>query len=382
MPRVSVVTPCFNAAEFIDATIASLQAQSLTDWEMVVVDDGSSDGSPQRVEACGDARVRLLRQANAGPSAARNAGIAAARSEYIAFLDADDLALPQRLAAQAAVLDADPALAVVASGFTWIDAAGAPLPSPHSWQYPFDLNALRDWLFDCPLVPSATMIRRAAWQAVGGFDPALRGGEDWHFWLRLVLAGQRMAWLKEVVTLYRRLPTGLAADGVRMARDCTAVLCQVLERDDFPPHLDALGLQALALRHVDGVKRQFAAGLWREGRAELATALRLDPSLLHGDPSRIELELVNGALDPLCADPLRWLWTAFDFLPEEAAALRPRRDNATWHYHVVAYGRARQARDRRTAWHHALRAAAEQPWRAADPRTWRAAFGRFATPSA
>jgi len=372
MPLISVVTPCYNAAGFIAATVESVRAQTLGDWEMIVIDDGSSDGSPAIIEAIGDRRVRVLRQANAGPSAARNTGIAAARGGYIAFLDADDLALPHRLAAQAAVLDADPELAAVASGYEWIDEDGAILPAAHSWQYPFDLNTLRDWLFDCPLVPSATMIRRDAWAAVGGFKESLRGGEDWHFWMRVLLSRRRMAWLKEVVAHYRRLPGGLASDGTRMARDCTSVLHEIIAHPAFPAELAEAARQGLALRHVDGAKREFATGLWREGRADLATAIELDPALISGRPCRIEMELLNVALDPLTPDPLAFLGTAFSYLPDSAAGLRPRRDDARLRYHVAQADRSfRQGAYRRAATH-AVRAVTQRPALLAAPRSWSA----------
>lgn len=378
MPRVSVVTPCYNAARFVAATVQSIRDQTMTDWEMLVVDDGSNDGSAAIVRAIGDSRVHVLHQANAGPSAARNAGVAAARGAFIAFLDADDLALPHRLAAQAALLDADPDLAVVASGYQWIDEHGAVLPAAHSWQYPFELNALRDWLFDCPLVPSATMIRRDAWEAVGGFETALRGGEDWHFWIRLVFDGWRMAWLKEVVTHYRRLPTGLASDGARMARDCTAVLYEVIAHPSFPPDLADAARQGLALRHVDGAKREFAAGLWREGRTDLTEAIELDPGLLAGRPCRIEMELLNVALDPLTPDPVAFLATAFAHLPDNAEWLRERRDDALWHYHAVQADRSLRAHAYRRAAAHAAHVLAQQPGMLGDRRAWSAVGRLFA----
>ena len=370
MPRVSVVTPCFNAARFIPATVQSVRGQTLVDWEMVVVDDGSSDGSPELLERLGDPRVRVLRQANAGPSAARNTGIAAARGTYIAFLDADDIALPHRLAAQASVLDADPGLAAAASGYEWIDAQGGILPAAHAWQFPFELNTLRDWLFDCPLVPSATMIRRDACIALGGFEVSLRGGEDWHFWMRLVLSGRRLVWDKQVVAHYRRLPNGLASDGVRMARDCTAVLHDIIAHPGFPSTLADAARRGLALRHVDGAKRLFATGLWREGRDDLRAAIDLDPALLAGRPCRIEGELVSLALDPLTCDPLAFLAAAFDHLPQSAAGLRDRRDDALLGYHAALAQRSLQARTYRMAAMHALLAIAQRPALLTKRRFW------------
>ena len=371
MVRVSVVTPCYNAARFIAAAVESIRAQTLGDWEMLVVDDGSTDGSPEIVAAIGDARVRVLRQANRGPSAARNAGVRETRGAYVAFLDADDIALPDRLAAQAAVLDGEPDLAVVASGYQWIDACGRVLPAEHSWQYPFELNALRDWLFDCPLVPSATMIRRSAWAEVGGFEEKLRGGEDWHFWMRLVLSGHRMAWLRQVVCHYRRLPTGLASDGARMARDCTEVLHEIISRADFPAGLSEAARQGLALRHVDGAKREFSAGLWRAGRADLAEAIELDAALLAGRPCRIESELLNAALDPLTPEPLAFLATALAHLPDSASWLRERHDETLHLYYVAQAGRSLRARAYRRSAEHAVLAIAQDPAAFGGRHAWR-----------
>ena len=231
----------------------------------------------------------------------------------------------------------------------------------HSWELPFDLGDLRAWLFDCPLVPSATMLRRAAFLAVGGFEPTLRGGEDWHLWMRLVLAGYRFVWQRHVVTHYRRHAAGLSADGERMVQDCTRVLRDIMAQPAFPPGLQHAGQQALALRYVDGAKRQFAAGLWREGRATLAEAIALDPPLLAGFPSRIELELLNIALDPLVDDPAAFLATAYDFLPDNARALVERRDRARFLLELARCDRALRRHAYRAAASHALLALAEQP---------------------
>src|SRR5688572_9571182 len=104
-PRVSVITPAYNAARFLRDTIASVRSQTTSDWELIIVDDGSTDETVAIVEryALEDPRIRLLRQANAGPSAARNHGMRAARGPFFAFLDSDDQWLPQFLEHQLAV---------------------------------------------------------------------------------------------------------------------------------------------------------------------------------------------------------------------------------------------------------------------------------------
>ncbi|HEY1092631.1 MAG TPA: glycosyltransferase family A protein, partial [Burkholderiaceae bacterium] len=128
MPRVSVVIPSYNAEGFIAETLRSVLAQSFTDFEIIVVDDGSSDRTPEIAEALG---VRVLRQANAGVCAARNRGLAEARGEFICFLDHDDYWYPDKLAAQIAEFERDPELGVVYTDIIpWsVDATGT-YPDP------------------------------------------------------------------------------------------------------------------------------------------------------------------------------------------------------------------------------------------------------------
>ena len=305
MIRVSVVMPCYNAERYLVESIQSILDQTLQDFELIVVDDGSTDSTRAVVETFDDSRLRYIYRDNGGPGAARNTGISAARGEYIAPLDADDLALSHRLASQLDALESDPSLSVVGSGYEWIDEEGNHIPwERHSWQRFPDLDGLRGWLFDCPVVPSATMLRRSAWEQVGGFDETLIGPEDWNFWLRLILQGHRIGWHREVVCLYRHRPDGLSHHAQRMLADCALVLRQVMEHPDFPPELCEAGTQALALRYIDGTKRLFWAGQWAEGEAALEEALRLYPELMGGQPSRVEDGLLSAALDPIVQKPM------------------------------------------------------------------------------
>jgi len=326
MSSVSVVIPSYNAARFIGAAINSILTQSHPPLEVIVVDDGSTDATPEILATLKSSRsIQVIRQQNQGPAAARNAGIAAATGELIALMDADDIALPQRLAIQSAALSSEPDLAVVSGGYEWIDEMGQPLSWPyHSWRHYPDLNDLRTWLLDCPIVPSATMLRRAAWSEVGGFNERLIGPEDWDFWMRLVLAGRRMAWQRRVVCLYRRRADSLSQDARRMSSDTTEVLRRILERPDFPSELRADGQRALALRHIDGAKRLYAAGLWDEGKTALKQAVSLDPRLVEGQPSRVEDELVAASLDPLVPDSIIFLRTALQHLPDNALPVQNR----------------------------------------------------------
>lgn len=326
MAHITVLIPCYNGERFIGQAIQSVLDQTCQDFEIVVVDDGSTDRSPQVVEGFHDPRIRLLFQANGGPGKARNTGARATAGEFLAFLDADDLALPHRFASQLAILESDPQLSVVGSGYVWIDETGAELPWPHhSWQHAPDPNDLATWLVDCPFVPSATMLRRQAWEDVGGFEEDLPGTEDWNLWMRLVVTGHRMTWQQDVVCLYRRSPSGMSENAERTLANSVGALQRVLLRPDFPPHLLLLGQKGLAIRYLDGAKRLYRSRMWEKGKANLEQAISLDPELIAGQPCRVENEILSASLEPLVPDSIEFLESVFRSLPTNAGSVQARK---------------------------------------------------------
>jgi hypothetical protein len=207
------------------------------------------------------------------------------------------------------------------------------------------LNQIRDWLFDCPFVPSATMFRRAAWEDVGGFDEELTGPEDWHFWMRLVLKGHRMVWHKDVVCLYRYRRGSVSHDAGRMMANCAEALRRIIEYPGFPPALQGTGQQGLALRYLDGAKRLYTSGLWAQGKEALEEALTLYPDLIEGQPSRVEDELFNAAVDPLSPSPILFLETLFHHLPDNAYRLHARQPYMLTRCHAELLVRGLERRD-------------------------------------
>jgi glycosyltransferase involved in cell wall biosynthesis len=185
VPRVSVITPVWNAADTLAATVASVQAQSLPDWEMLLVDDGSSDGSRALAErlAAGDGRIRVLGWGdNRGAAAARNAGIRAARGRHIAFLDADDLWRPEKLAVQLDYMGRTGA-AVVFSGYRRMDAAGRPLGRVRAPARITHGDLLRSNVIGClTAVYDSDQYGRVEM-------PDLRRRQDYGLWLRLLARG-------------------------------------------------------------------------------------------------------------------------------------------------------------------------------------------------
>lgn len=188
--RCSVIIALYNKAPYIDATLASVLAQTHENWEVVVVDDGSTDDGAARVEACRDPRVRLVRQANGGVSRARNRGIAEARGELVCFLDADDWYAPDYLRTQVAMAQAYPAESYFATGFKGVtpggDTALAEAPSAPGQALLIDdfyARCNRTWI---PFFTSSVAVRRTAlWALQPCFPEGEQFGEDLDLWFRL-----------------------------------------------------------------------------------------------------------------------------------------------------------------------------------------------------
>jgi len=183
-PRVSVVIPAWNAARTLPETLASVFGQSFADYEVLVVDDGSTDGTADLLRDYGD-RVRVLVKPNEGrPSTTRNLGVRAARGELIAFLDADDRWQPEKLARQVALFDRNPALGLAYSGATVIDGDGRPVRvlrcAAAGRGRAYGLLSTRNFI-----VGSSAMVRRAAIESAGYYDESLTSAENWDLWIRI-----------------------------------------------------------------------------------------------------------------------------------------------------------------------------------------------------
>ncbi len=211
-PTISVVIPCYNARRWIGATLRSVFAQELAPFEVLVVDDGSRDGSAELV-AQEFPQVRVLRQANAGVSAARNHGVREARGEWIAFVDADDIWLPSKLRLQWEALRALSQAQLCYTAWTvWPSAEPEPPPElmvaqgetrhgPQGWIY-------CELLVDCEVWTSTVLMRRSLFLDLGGFDEKLVIGEDYDLWLRCSRQAP-IARLDLPLALYRQHPSSL-----------------------------------------------------------------------------------------------------------------------------------------------------------------------------
>ncbi len=278
---VAAIVPCYNGARFVGEAVASALAQTYRAVEVVVVDDGSTDGieaalAPYR------GRIALIRQENAGCAAARNRGLAATRAPFVAFLDADDRWHPERVERQMALLAGDEGLCLVHTRIRYVDAAGRPLPREGKRPPPAasaaDVRrelAGRNWL-----TISSVLVRREALEADGeGFAPGLWGCEDWDLWLRLVERG-RFGFIDLPLVDYRVHDSNMSRSDEPMLRSSIAVLDRALARERDPRVLGAAGrhrrrlLAALAHRAYDrGDLATARANFRRAGRGLGAAGL-------------------------------------------------------------------------------------------------------------
>ena len=203
-PQVSVLMSVHNASAFLPAAIDSILAQTFSDFELIVVDDGSSDNSGVLLDqyAARDGRVRTIRRPNRGLTRSLNEAAARARGILLARMDGDDLSMPDRLARQVAHLGRHSDCVTVGGQGLFIDQDGWPVGP---WRVPIEHDAIdRQHLagFGGGIIHPAAMIRREAFERVGGYDEAIPAAQDYDLWLRLAEVG-RLANLPDVVLQYR-----------------------------------------------------------------------------------------------------------------------------------------------------------------------------------
>lgn len=231
---VSIVIPCYNQGRYLASAVESALAQTHKDVEVVVVDDGSTDDTAQVMERfVGDPRVTLLRQENRGPSAARNAGVAASKGAFLNFLDADDDITPEKLERQLAVMEADPGIGFAYCDIRYMDEDGAEIKDKKELSVADGRRELSGDIFDQLFTggffpPNAPLVRRIAFEEVGGFDPALRGCCDWDLWLRLSGRGFTAQYLNEKLARYRLHLAGMSRDVQHMREDEQRVIGKIL----------------------------------------------------------------------------------------------------------------------------------------------------------
>lgn len=272
---LTVIIPARDVGPFIVETVHSVLTQTVRDIEVLVIDDGSQDDTRARVESIADPRLRLLDAPGNGAGAARNLALAQARGQYIAFLDADDLWVPDHLARMLAHLESHAGLDLVFAAIDWIDENGKPMPrTVVRWQGTISYGELLLEFY--PVTTSALFARRTAVEQVGGFDPDMRMGADHELCLRIaLLRPDNCAGVPEIGVHYRRRSGQNTANRERklaywqklLAKHRTLAPGLVSELEPLATAYHLRALSALA----------YESGAFAEARAWLASAVRAAP---------------------------------------------------------------------------------------------------------
>jgi GT2 family glycosyltransferase len=273
---ISIVIPVYNRTVYLGPTIDSVLTQSHSNWELVVVDDGSEEDVAGFVARYSDRRIELLSQPNQGNAVARNTGIQASSSEFVICLDSDDCWHAEMLQTCVNMLQSHPEVDVAFTQRRSIDDQGTPLPQPVGPKGR-NGNLLEPLLLGYPILPSSALVRRRCFQQWGMYTPGL---DDWELWLRWAARGCRFACIERPLVYYRIHDQNYNLDWARRRAAHFAMLDTFYGRENLPPKAGQMRQQAYANQHL-----HFAVLGWQVGRgvdavAEFASAVQVDPSLL------------------------------------------------------------------------------------------------------
>jgi glycosyltransferase involved in cell wall biosynthesis len=284
VPEVSVVIPARNAAAFVGAAIESVLRQTFRDFELLVVDNGSTDDTA-RIAATYPAPVRCLSEPRAGVAFARNRGLRESRGRWIAFLDADDLWLPPKLEAQLRALRSRPGARACSTAFEIVDSALRPLAVK---RHPLTTSLLEELLFVGNVIgpPSTPLIERELLVRENGFDPELSYGADWNLWIRLA-ACTELAYVDEVLVRYRVHDSNMSRNVRLLEDDSRRVLTKAFAMPGLPPSLEARRRESFGWNDL-----VLAGSYWRAGQR--AAAVRCALQALAWNP-RLGARLLSSA---------------------------------------------------------------------------------------
>jgi len=313
MPKVSVIIPTYNRAHTIAKAINSVLNQTFKDFELIVVDDGSTDDTKSIIGVFEDSRIRYVWQENQERSAARNTGIRISQGEYISLLDSDDEYLELKLESQVHEMNINPHIGLVMSGWIETDDSESIQINRCPWiEHPESEFELRQWLLAPPVNLYATLLRRNFLEDIGGFDEEITIGEDGDLLFRLIHSGCKTSWAKILALRFSpHTPDPL------MYRINFRKVINKLFMD--PALQDQIGLskeQMLANLYLVVAFHAYKRGNFNLGNSQLQEAVQLDNDLLDPNNNRILQAIVSNAWLPNITDPVKLCEEIIFHLPD------------------------------------------------------------------
>jgi glycosyltransferase involved in cell wall biosynthesis len=274
-PEISVIIPAYNASRTVGAAVDSVLAQSFTDFELLVIDDGSQDNTADVVTARNDPRVKCVRTENGGVSVARNRGLDLVAGTYVAFLDADDAWKPTKLEQQHRAISEKPEMGLCFASTEHVDDDLRPIalhPAPQRSDYSEAL------LLEGNIISgsaSSVMARTSTINEAGRFDPRLSLCADWDMWLRMSVVTRFLA-LDEALVRYRSIPGTMSSDPEVLQRDTFAMFDKFYANTASAPY-DRLRDRAYANQWMVCAGSYLHAGRLRQSLRCIVAGLRSDP---------------------------------------------------------------------------------------------------------
>lgn len=316
MPKVSVIIPAYNAMPYLVQTVDSVFHQTFTDFEVLIVNDGSSDDTAGWAAQITDPRFKLISQPNQGAGAARNTGIKNAQGDYVAFLDADDFWEPSKLAKQVQRLDQKPEVGLVHTWITFANSDGSlgdlvvkTTGEGHIWDQVIIYNPLK--------CGSTAMVRLQCFEELGYFDQSLKYSEDWDMWIRIACR-YAFSVIHEPLTHYRIHPFNKSKNYEGQLK----CFCQIIDNAfETPlPKYSHLKNRSYARAHLHIAWRAFSSGAHERANTLLSQAISHDKRLLlNGNCLHLLLKL-SAAHQPLLKLPIEFLISLrYRFLGEKSS---------------------------------------------------------------
>ncbi|MCB0096946.1 MAG: glycosyltransferase [Caldilineaceae bacterium] len=314
-PDFSIIVPAYNQARYLGATIESVLIQEYERFELLVVDDGSTDNTQRIAKSFVDHRLRYLHQPNAGLSAARNTGIAHATGRYLIFLDSDDFLEPSALLYHKQAFARNPKLGVSVGGWRFVNPKGRAITDAKAAPSQLDLPQL---LMGNPFPVNAAAVDRSWLGIVNHFDPALQACEDWDFWLRLATVGCHMASFEQPVCAYRMHPGQMTRERERMHTARLTVLNKAFQTKQAQDQGATFRARCFAAAHAKTAARAYYVGDVKNGKYHLERAIGLDPALVDENAQALMWLIAGWSSSPHIEDPLAYITSVYSNLPENA----------------------------------------------------------------
>lgn len=324
-PSVSVIINTYNRASLIGRAIESVLAQTYTDFELIIVDDGSTDNTCDVVATYQDPRIIYEWVENGERSRARNIGINLSRGKYVAFLDSDDWYLPNKLLLQVAALESSPEAGLVLGGWMIVDEVGEKIQENRPWEKIATQPSLEEWLFAPTMSPITILIKKQWLERVGGFDTELfvvGFPEDVELCIRLSLAGCPVVWSEEIIAVVLAHGTNSLRNWPSLKQGRLNFLHKLFSNPQFIKNLSISKEEVFAGYHLALAWQAYDYGFLAEGKQELSHAVELNPKLCERNFEIIQTTITGYAKHYLCIDPINFVRQVFQNLPPSLVHFR------------------------------------------------------------